>query len=222
MEIGIKNFLSIADVEIKAGKINQVFGKNNQGKTSIIKAIEFAFKGSTDPDLIRSGEESAEVVLELKDNMVISRKLNSAGKQTLSVTKAGMKAQGPQSYLSQLFEGISFNPLEILDPKSRNQFIIKALDLKITKEELSELSGISLEELPELKWEAEDALSLIEQAYNYYYLKRGEANKKAKMSKSRFDTYAEDVARMNLLPEPEKSREALNEEILKVKHEIIS
>lgn len=192
VKLSIKNFLSISDVEIVPGKVNQIFGKNNQGKTTILKALEFAFKGSTDGSMVKHGEENAEVIVEL-DEMTIRRRLGANGKQSVSVTKGAFKADSPQAFLSSLFEGMSFNPLEILNPKTRTKFILKALNLKVSREELAKLSGIPAEELPELDYQNEDALVLIERAYQYFYSRRAEANRVVAEKKKRFETYEKDL-----------------------------
>lgn len=205
VKLSIKNFLSIADVEIQPGKLNQIYGANNQGKTTVLKALEFAFKGSTDGSMVKHGNEQAEVVVEL-DDMVIKRKLSSKGDQKVEVSRGGFKADKPQAFLNGLFDGMSFNPLEILDPKSRKQFILKALNLKMTKEELSSVSGVAAEELPPVDFE--NTLTAIDQVHKYFYARRAEANKTAAEKKRRWETYAKDLPPDR---EPPKTRQEINE-----------
>lgn len=200
VKLTIKNFLSIQDVEIVPGKINQIFGSNNQGKTTILKALEFAFKGSNDASLIRHGQDQAEVIVELDNETTIRRKLYSYGKQDVKVKKGEFVSNAPQNYLNTLFDGISFNPLEILNPKTRTQFILRALNLKMTQEELSEISGIDLNSLPPLDYEKENALIIVEQAYKYFYARRAEVNKVSAEKKKRWETYKADLPPMTSLP----------------------
>ena len=49
----IKNFLKLKDIEIRPSKTNIIVGKNRQGKTSILKAIQAAFDGKLDEKNIR-------------------------------------------------------------------------------------------------------------------------------------------------------------------------
>lgn len=216
VKLTIKNFLSVQDVEINPGKVNQIVGKNNQGKTTILKALEFAFKGSTDGSLVKHGEDSAEVIVELDNEMTIKRRINSNGKQSVAVTKGGFKADSPQSFLASLFDGMSFNPLEILNPKTRNEFILKALNLHLTRDELAEITSIPAAELPPLDYEKENALVIIEQAYKYFYQRRAEANRVVSEKKTRWETYKAD------LPEdiePPKSRNQIQAEVEQLKSE---
>lgn len=216
VKLTIKNFLSVQDVEINPGKVNQIVGKNNQGKTTILKALEFAFKGSTDGSLVKHGEDSAEVIVELDNEMTIRRRINSSGKQSVAVTKGGFKADSPQSFLASLFDGMSFNPLEILNTKTRSAFILKALNLHLTIDELAEITGIESKEFPPLDYEKENALVIIEQAYKYFYQRRAEANRLFSEKKTRWETYKAD------LPEdinPPKSRNQIQAEVEQLKSE---
>ncbi|NJO55738.1 MAG: AAA family ATPase [Rhodospirillales bacterium] len=192
VKLNIKNFLAISDVEIRPGKVNQVHGKNNQGKTTVLKALEFAYKGSTDGSLVRLGSDHAEVIVEL-DDMVIRRRLSPSGDQKVEVVREGFKSEKPQTFSEYPFDGLSFNPLEILDPKLRTQFILKALNLRITREQLSGATGIPATELPPLDFERENALVVIDQAHKYFYQRRAEANRVAGEKKVRWETYAKDL-----------------------------
>lgn len=207
VKLSIKNFLSISDVEIQPGKLNQIYGANNQGKTTVLKALEFAFKGSTDGSMVKHGNEQAEVVVEL-DDMVIKRRLSAEGEQKVEVSRGGFKADKPQSFLNGLFDGMSFNPLEILDPKMRTQFILKALNLKMTKEEVSEISGVSAEELPPVDFDKENTLTAIDQVHKYFYARRAEANKTTAEKRRRWETYAKDLPPETAAP---KTRQEINE-----------
>ena len=74
-KLQIKNFVGISEVEITPdNKLNVIAGKNGQGKTSILKAIEFAFKGKIDKgaDIINSEASKAEVYIDL-DKFSVSR-----------------------------------------------------------------------------------------------------------------------------------------------------
>jgi AAA15 family ATPase/GTPase len=206
----IKNFLSITDVEIMPGKINQIVGSNNQGKTSIIKAIEFAIKGSADGSLVRFGEDAAEVVVELSDSTNIKRRINSEGKQTVKVSKDGFAAQSPQSLLDGLFESSSFNPLDLLDPKKRADAILNSIDIKVDEavltEELKESEFVKIL-MPPLDY-SQHGLKVIDQAYKYFYQRRAEANKDAADKKKRYETYVADLPKENPLNETREQIQA--------------
>lgn len=199
VSLKIKNFLSIRDVEIKPGQINQITGKNNQGKTSIIKAIEFAVNGSTDGNLVRFGEDDAEVILELDDKTNIRRRITSEGKQSVTVKKEGFKADTPQTMLEAMFATSSFNPLDLLDPKKRNDAILNSIDLKVDAKTLSEQLGVPENELPPIDYD-QHGLKVLEQCHKYFYQRRAEANKDFAEKKKRYDTYASDLPEQKELP----------------------
>jgi DNA repair exonuclease SbcCD ATPase subunit len=210
LKVQIKNFLSIADVEITPGQVNQIVGRNNAGKTTVIKALEFAIKGSSDGSLVKFGEESAEVVLELSDQTTVRRRINADGKQTVDVKREGMRSTSPQSYLDALFDGDAFNPLDLLDAKRRSDAILKSIDLKVTAQALANELGVSLETLPPLDY-SQHGLKVLEQAHRYFYQRRAEANKDAADKRKRWETYLADLPKPS--GTPPLSRELVNEAI---------
>ena len=117
IKLAIKNFLSISNVEIVPGKINQIIGCNNTGKTSILRAIEVGMKGSPDSSVVKVGETQAEIILEFSDGMSVRRRINASGTQDVKVSKNEMEAKAPQTFLTSLFDKGSFNPLELLEAK---------------------------------------------------------------------------------------------------------
>lgn len=195
LSLKIKNFLSISDIEIKPGQVNQIVGANNQGKTTIIKALEFARAGSSDGSLVKFGEEQAEVIVELADEVTIRRKISKDGKQSLDVRKGDFKAPSPQSMLDVLFEGSSFNPLELLDPKRRAEAILSSINLAVTPEILGAAIGLDPKLLPPLDYN-QHGLKILEQAHKYFYQRRAEANKDSSEKKKRFDTYFKDLPQL--------------------------
>lgn len=210
LKLTVKNFLSIKEVEIQPGKVNQIFGQNNQGKTTILKALEFLFKGSTDGAMVHNGQDQAEVIVELDNDMKIHRKLLASGKQAVKVEKGGFKSEAPQALLSTMFDGLTFNPLDVLNPKTRTQFILRAMDMRVTREELGELSKIPAIELPPLDYTKENALVIIDQAHKYFYQRRTEANRTAEDKKKRWETYKADLPAETPLP---MAKDAINEDM---------
>ncbi len=186
----IKNFLSIADADIdpKGKQVVQIVGRNNEGKTSILKAIRFAIKGSAEDSLVKFDQDAAIVDVEIDDSTLIKRRINSDGRQSLDVSKDGFKAKAPQSLLDTLFDQSSFNPLELLNPKARTDAILNSIDLKIDE---SKLKSEVLSELPPLDY-TQHGLKVIDQCHRYFYQRRAEANKDTADKKNRFETYKAD------------------------------
>lgn len=207
VSLKIKNFLSISDVEIKPGSVNQIVGANNQGKTTILKAIEFAVNGSNTGSVVKMGEDSAEVIVELSDQTTIRRRINSSGKQTVDVKRDGFAAPSPQAYLGALFDQASFNPLELLDPKKRADAILKSIDIKIDSPTLAVSLGMNESDLPPIDYD-QHGLKVLEQAHKFFFQRRAEANKDVVEKKKRWETYKSDFV---AVPAPEMTQVVLNE-----------
>jgi DNA repair exonuclease SbcCD ATPase subunit len=191
--LSIKNFRAITELMINPGQINQIVGDNNHGKTTVIKALEVAFNGSTDGSLVKNGEEAAELAVQLTDGTNIRRRITKEGKQTLQVERDGMKPSAPQGYLDILFDHAAFNPLELLDPKGRNEAILKAIDLKVDEATLAaELNLQDTKALPPLDY-SQHGLKVVDQCHKYFYQRRAEANKDATDKKKRWETYKADL-----------------------------
>lgn len=195
VSLKIKNFLSISDVEIHPGQVNQICGNNNQGKTTVIRALEFAIKGAADKTLVQFGKDAAEVIVELADHTLIKRRVTAEGKQTVDVRKYGFKASQAQSFLDALFGEEAFNPLSLLDPKRRNDAILQSIDLKVTPEMLAVEVGVAIDELPPLDYN-QHGLKVLEQCHRFFYQRRAEANKVAEEKKKRWETYKADLPPM--------------------------
>lgn len=210
VKIQVKNFLSISDVEITPGQVNQIVGMNSQGKTSIIRAIEFAAQGSSDVSIIKHGETEAEVIIEIDDGTKIKRTLNEDGKQKLDVRKEEFKAASPQAILDNLFKSHAFNPIELLDPKKRVEAIMKTIQLPLTEAQMIEMLDLPPEVMPSIDY-SQHGLKVIEQLYKYFYGRRAEANKAAAEKRARFETYQKDLPQG--VTAPERTREQIRSEI---------
>lgn len=209
----IKNFLSLVDVEIKPGKITQIVGCNGEGKTSILKAVDFAVHGSKDQSLVRLGEDSAEVLIELSDATVIRRRLTSEGRQSVEVSREGMKATSPQALLNALFDQSSFNPLELLSEEKRHDAIMSSITLQIDAKTLAEALGIKESELPELDYTMH-GLKVLDICYRYFYQRRAEANKEASEKKKRWETYRVDFKEVEAPVITRKEIEAKRQDLI--------
>lgn len=152
---------------------NVIVGKNKQGKTSILKAIRAAFTGDADSTSIRVGESKAEITVEL-DDINIKRTITEKGNQLNVTNKEGLSYPAPQKFLDGILGTFSFNPIEFFEkkPTDRKKYLLNAIKLTITAEELSNYTG---ELLQGLDYDAH-ALEVVEQARKFYYDKRTAAN----------------------------------------------
>jgi DNA repair exonuclease SbcCD ATPase subunit len=197
-KITIKNFLSLADVSIEPGKITQIVGDNGDGKTSILKALGFVVQGSSDPSLVKLGEDSAEVLVELSDETLIRRRINSQGRQSVNVSRDGMEAKSPQALLGALFDSSSFNPLELLNEEKRHEAIMSSINLKISAETLAAAIGVEVKDLPDdIDYENLHGLKVLDLVHGYFYQRRKIANKEAEEKKNRWETYRKDFVHMD-------------------------
>lgn len=173
VKLTIHNFLKLKDVEMNPSKTNVIVGKNKQGKTSILKAIRAAFTGDADSTSIRIGEGKAEITVEL-DDLNIKRTITEKGNYLDISNKEGMKMPAPQKYLDGILGTFSFNPIEFFEkkPVDRKKYLLNAIKLTITQDELAQYTG---EKLAGLDYEAH-ALEVVEQARKFYYDKRTAAN----------------------------------------------
>lgn len=115
------------------GAIVTVAGRNAQGKSSCLDAIQYALAGgrSLPPRVIRDGETEAHVILEL-DDLVVERRWTGNDRSYLEVRdKDGLKHRSPQALLDKLVGELSFDPLAFT-----------RLPPKLQAEALRKLSGV--------------------------------------------------------------------------------
>ena len=173
VKLSIHNFLKLKDVEMNPSQTNVIVGKNGQGKTSILKAIRTAFTGDADSTSIRVGGGKAEITVEL-DELTIKRSITEKGSYLDISNKEGMKMPAPQKYLDGILGTFSFNPVEFFEkkPADRKKYLLNAIKLTITQDELAAYTG---EKLAGLDYDAH-ALEVIEQARKFYYDQRTASN----------------------------------------------
>ncbi len=210
--IQIKNFLSVSSVELMPGKVNQIVGANNVGKTTILKAIQAALEGTTDGSVVKHGEESAEIIIEL-DDLSVRRRIKPDGSQSVSVTSTdGSKKSRPQEFLDGLVSSGSFNPLDLLDPKRRTEALLKCIPITVDEGEMkAALTSRSPVDIPPLDYK-QHGLKVAESAHRYFYQRRHEAGKIAKEKRATYEIKEKELPP----PEPEESlptRDALKVEI---------
>ena len=177
----IKDFLGIKEAEISPGKITVLAGKNRQGKSSILKAIEAAFKGCT-PAAIHQGTERAEIVVDLEDILVTRVQTHKTHSVTVK-TKEGFIRTAPQKFLDGLLGNFAFNPLAFLlsEAKARKDYLLKAMDVTVTAEQIREAAGDGTHvPVPP----SGPALEQYAEAHGWFYRQRTEVNRalKAKLA----------------------------------------
>lgn len=184
-QITIKNFLKLKDINFNPSHTNVIVGRNKMGKTSILKAIQTAFTGNADSSMIRIGEGKAEITIEL-DDLMIKRSITEKGNYLDISNKEGFKMPAPQRYLDGVLGTFSFNPIAFFDKKAidRKKYLLNAIKLKITPEELKAYIGDSV---TGIDYDVH-ALEVVETVRKHYYDKRTIANaEQSKKEKSLLD-----------------------------------
>lgn len=184
VKLTIKNFLKLKDIEMNPSKTNIIIGKNKQGKTSILKAIKAAFDGKVDESVIREGEGKAEIVVEL-DDLNVRRTITEKGTYLDVSNKEGFKVPAPQKYLDGILGTFSFNPVQFfeLKPIDRKKYLLNAIKLTITQDELAVFTGEKLTGIDFTK----HALEVVEDARKWYYDRRTSANTEATKKRKTLD-----------------------------------
>lgn len=98
-------------------------GDNGEGKSSVLDSIAYALGGEKlcPPEVIRRGEKSAEVTVDLGD-FIVSRRWTPSGSTLKVATPDGAKYSSPQGMLDKLVGTLSFDPLEFARQKPKEQY----------------------------------------------------------------------------------------------------
>lgn len=192
-KLTIRNFLGIENLEFSPGAVTVISGRNGEGKTSILKAIQAVLGAQGKPvDLIRLGADSAEVALDLGDNMRVSRRLTTSGNY-VDVIENGVKKPQAQTFLKALIgDGLAFNPLEFFaaKPAERRRLLLSAIPMSVTPEQLEEWFGAELAAGTSCDAHALEVIAGIERKL---YDTRAEANAAAKAAAARVSTHEQEV-----------------------------
>ena len=135
IELKAENYKRLSAVSIApVDDVVILSGANDQGKSSVLDAIQAAIAGgrgtkdTTEP--IRRGEEKAEVSLDLGDLRI--KRVLEPGKNRVEVTNAdGAKYSSPQAMLDSLTGSLTFDPLEFarMQPKEQRATLLRLVDI---------------------------------------------------------------------------------------------
>jgi AAA domain len=107
--------------------VNRISGANESGKTSLLDAIEWVLRGTSNvPSApVRKGSGKAVIVVDLGD-MVVTRRFVEGGSRngvlTVESKDGKTRFQSPQDILDKLVGKISFDPLEFIRMHPSKQF----------------------------------------------------------------------------------------------------
>ena len=126
------NFKRLRAVEIRpaATGITVVAGRNGQGKSSVLDAIQAALGGkrAAPAEPVRRGTDTATVVCEL-DDLIVRRTFTPGGGAVLTVTPrdGSRELRSPQAVLDKLYGALTFDPLAFLrmSPRDRMETVLE-------------------------------------------------------------------------------------------------
>lgn len=140
--------------------INRISGPNGSGKTSVLDAIEWALKGTSNvPSApVRKGSGKAVIVLKTEE-FTITRRFMEGGSRngTLAIeaNDTHNRFQGPQEMLDSVLGSLSFDPLEFIRMHPDKQFkVLRSLvKLDIDIDKLDAEQKVDYDKRRELKKE---------------------------------------------------------------------
>jgi predicted ATP-dependent endonuclease of OLD family len=118
----IINFLGIKEfVADKLGKINEITGDNDVGKTTILDAIQEVFKSSgVDPTLVHNDADEAEIMIEIDGRYLAERHITH-DENDVVVQENKIPIKKPATFLAELLGAYNFRPVDffLAKPKER-------------------------------------------------------------------------------------------------------
>lgn len=121
LQLKSENILNLKAIDITpSGSAVVLTGKNGAGKSAVLDSIFFALTGKKVDELIRTGEDRAEVFVDLGDYKV--KKVWTAKGERLEVmSKDGALYPKPQTMLNKIIGDLSFDPLAFKTMKDKDQ-----------------------------------------------------------------------------------------------------
>lgn len=137
IELRAENVKRLQSVHIRpAGAVVVIGGKNAQGKSSTLDAIEMALGGASTipPDPIRHGARKGRVVVDLGE-LVVERTFTAKGSSLTVTGKDGTPQKSPQALLDSLCSSVAFDPVAFcrMDPAKQDDVLKRALGLDFTE-----------------------------------------------------------------------------------------
>ena len=153
VELRANNFKRLKAVRIKpCGNLVRIEGRNAQGKSSVLDAIEAALGGARhSPEVpIRNGTNKATIIADLGE-LIVERTFTTKGGPALEVrTKDGVPQKSPQAILDKLLGDLGFDPEGFVRLKPADQLLelkrLVGLDFARARDEHSDL-GVAVERL---------------------------------------------------------------------------
>lgn len=133
VELRAENVKRLRAITVRPdGSTVLIGGRNAQGKSSTLDAIEMALGGGKSIPLepVRHGARKARIVLDLGD-IVVERTFSAKGSALEVRGKDGVPKASPQKLLDSLCSKVAFDPLEFsrMEPKRQDETLKRVLGL---------------------------------------------------------------------------------------------
>lgn len=156
IELQVENVKRIRAVQVfPKGSTTVISGKNDQGKTSVLDSIDYAFRGekSICEEPLRHGEKRGLVRVKLSEELnsvcTIERRFTPGG-TVLEIKNAdGVQQKSPQALLDAIISKVTFDPLSFVRMKPAEQL-----------EQLRKLVGLDFTEVNSVRKLAFDERTL--------------------------------------------------------------
>lgn len=175
LRLRAREFLGIEEVELTPGRATTVIsGKNDTGKTSILKSFLAVFGGGSDVRLLRNGAESGEVLVDFDDGSSGRLRVTKDGVTRDAIGPDGKRIKSPTKYLSDLTDGVALNPLAILraNPKQRVACLIETVPVSVSADEITRATGFPFKP----NGDERNGFDLIEKLRKHFYDERTGVN----------------------------------------------
>jgi len=189
--IEIKNWLGIKELLFSPGKINKVSGDSGTGKSSLVEALEKLFTNKNRrTEVIRHGEEEAELFVELDDGLQAVRKIRTEKADYLKVKHDSKAVSSTESFLRKLINGDIFRPIEFVQksPKEQTEIILNMLQIDWTIDDIKSWFG----EVPEADYQLH-ILQILKQIENGYYAERESINREINLLRANIEGIKRDL-----------------------------
>jgi len=142
INLEVENIKRIRAIKIALkGSTVVVTGKNDQGKSSTLDAIDYAFRGkdSICDEPLRTGEKNGSVILKLSKELesvcTIERIFTPGGTRLVVKNADGVPQSTPQALLDRIISKITFDPLSFvrMKPQDQLEMLRKLVNLDFTK-----------------------------------------------------------------------------------------
>jgi hypothetical protein len=125
----VENFKRLSVVQITPeGRVVQITGANEQGKTSVLDAIAACLDGldSVPAQPIRKGQKRGFIKTILgpdgEPRLIVERRFTEKGSSLHVTSPEGLKYPHPQAVLDELVGALTFDPMEFMGMKPTGQF----------------------------------------------------------------------------------------------------